>query len=91
MGVNHRHHIRPRLVDFAVDEAFQKQRPAVRIDGVAVEIEFHDVGGGDQRRRQRPRHQKAIWVGRMTRADMAEGVDHAEVGENAAAGHDILD
>ena len=27
----------------------------------------------------------------MPRADMAEGVDHAEVGEDAAAGHDILD
>ena len=32
-----------------------------------------------------------IWVGRMTRTDMAKGVDHAEIGENATAGHDILE
>ena len=91
MGVNDGHHIRPRLVDFAVNEAFEKHRPAAGIDRLAVEIEFHDVSGGDQRRRQRPRHQKMIWVGRMARADMAEGVDNAEVGENAAARHDIVD
>src|SRR5204862_8116032 len=89
MAVNDGHHVRPRFVDFAVDEAFQEHRAAAGIDRIAVEIEFHDVAGGDQRRRQRPRHQEAIWIARMARADMAEGIDHAEVGEDAAAGHDI--
>jgi hypothetical protein len=56
MGMNHRHHIRTRLVDFTVNEALQKYRPAPRIHGIAVEIELHDVVGGDQRRRQRARH-----------------------------------
>jgi len=65
------------------------ERPA-RIDRVAVEIERHDVVGGDQRRRERTRHQKMVGVAGIARADMAETVEHAELGEDAAADHDIL-
>jgi len=90
MGVNHRHYVRPRLVDFAVDEAFEKHGSAAGIDRIAVEVELHDVVGRDQRRRERPRHQKMIGVGGMPRADMTKAVEHAELGEDAAADHDIL-
>ena len=89
--MNHRHHVRPRLVNFAMNEAFQKHRSTTVAHGVAIEIELHDVGGGDQRRRERPRHEKAIGIGRMTRADVAEAVENAKVGEDAAASHDIFD
>jgi hypothetical protein len=73
-----------------VNETFEEHRAAARIDRVAVEIERHDVVGGDQRRRERARHQKMIGVVRIARADMAETVEHAELGEDAAADHDIL-
>src|ERR1700712_2521574 len=32
-----------------------------------------------------------VWIGGMTRADMAESVDHAKVGENPATHDDIFD
>ena len=89
--MNHRHHVRPRLVNFAMNEALQKHGSTTVAHGVAIEIELHDVGGGDQRRRERPRHEKAIGIGRMTRADVAEAVENAKVGEDAAASHDIFD
>src|SRR5437763_15249231 len=90
MGVNHRHDVRSRLVDFAVDEAFEKQRSAASIDGIAVEVELHDVISHDQCWRKRPRHQKMIRVGRMPRADVTKAVEHAELGEDTAANTDII-
>ena len=89
--MHHRHDVRPRLVDFGVDEALQEHRSAARIYGVAVEVEFHDVVGRHQRRRQRARHQEMIGIGGMAGADMAKTIQHAEIGENAASGHDVID
>src|SRR6516164_5727528 len=34
---------------------------------------------------------KMLWVRRIARADMAESVEHAEIRENPAADHDVLD
>jgi len=45
--VDHRHHLGPRLVERAVDEAFEIGHAALRVDGRTVEGEFHDVGGLD--------------------------------------------
>ena len=91
MGVDDRHDVRARPVDFAVNEALQEQGSPPRVHGIAVEIEFHDVVGRDQRGRKRARHQEAIGVGGMAGADMAETVENAEIGEDTAAGHDVFD
>ena len=74
-----------------MDEALEEHRAAAGIDRVAVEIELHDVVGGDERRRQRARHQEVVGIGRMPCADMAEAVDHAELRKDAAADGDILE
>ena len=51
MTVHDRHHVGAYLIDLAVDETFEIGRAAARIDRRAVQVEFHDVVRGDQRRR----------------------------------------
>ena len=84
-------HVRPRLVDLAVDEALEEHAAAALVDGIAIEIELHDVGGGDVRRRHRARHQVAVRIGRVADADMAKGVEHALIGQNAVRRDEIVD
>jgi hypothetical protein len=74
-----------------MNEALHKHGSTTVAHGVSIEIELHDVVGGDERRRERPRQEKVIGIGRMTRADVAETVENAKVGEDAAASHDIFD
>ncbi len=91
MTVHDRHDLGLRPEDLAVDEALEIGRAALRIDRVAVEVEFHDVGRRNQPRRHAARQQKALRVLVVAGADMAEPVDHALVEENAVGGDDILD
>jgi len=74
-----------------MDEAFLIDRAAAAVDGVAVEVELHDVLGHDAARRLGHRHQKAIRSCRVTRADMTETVDHALLVEDAVGGDEIVD
>jgi len=71
--------VRPRPVNFTMDEPFEVERPATRVESIAVEVELHDVGGGDQRRRDTARQQEAAAFRRVTNADVPESVDHALV------------
>ncbi len=91
VAVHDRLHLRARLVDLPVDKALQVAGAAARVDGVAVEIEFHDVGGGDQRRRHASRQQKAVRVPVVPGADMAKAVEHPLIGEDAIGGDKIAD
>ena len=83
--------VRPRLVDLAVNETLDEHAAAVLIDRIGIEVEFHDVVGGHQSRRDRAGHQVPVWVGRMTDADMAESIHHALVSEDAAGGDEVFD
>jgi hypothetical protein len=83
MAVDDRHHIWAGLENLAVDEAFQKAAAAAVLARRRVEIEFHDVVGGDERGGDGARHQETVRIIGMAHADMAEGVDDALVGENA--------
>ena len=78
-------------VDFAVDETLEIGCTAPRVDGVAVEIEFHDIAGGDQRRRHASRQQEAAWVLVVPGTDMAEAVEHTLCGEDTIGGNEIAD
>ena len=89
--VHDRHHVRPRLVERAVDEALEIGRAAARIDRVAFEREFHDVGGLDAVGRARAREQIALRIVGMARADMAEGIDDRLAGEDAVGGDELFD
>ena len=78
-----------RAIDFAVDEALEERAAAARIDAFAIEIIFHDVVGGDERRRKRARHQEPARLLRVTHGDMAEAVHNALVDEDTAGGSKV--
>ena len=61
-----------------------------RLHRLGIEREFEHVGGLDQLRRARARQQKPAGIVRMAQADMAEGVEHALVGEHAACKRDLV-
>src|SRR6266581_6715143 len=75
----------PRLVNFAVDEPFEKTGAAIRVYRIAVQIVFDDVVRRDQRGRDRARHQ--ITAGRlgMAQRNMTKAIDNP-VGRKDAAG-----
>src|SRR5262249_12937098 len=82
---------RPGPIDLRVDETLLIDRTAATIDGTAVEIEFHDVVGGDAPRRLRLGNQKMIRPRRMPHADVAVTVDDALVIEDAVGRDEVLD
>ena len=72
MVVHHGVHVRPRLVDGAVDETLQIRRAAALVDRGAVESIFDDVVALDALRRTRPRQQIMLRIVGVASADMAE-------------------
>src|SRR6516164_8468206 len=56
---------------------------ALVIDRLALGVELDQIVAFDQFRRQRARHEEALRVVGMAHADMAVGVDHVFIGENA--------
>src|SRR5262249_6548791 len=77
MAVHDRLHLGMQLLDLAVNEAFEIDRAALRVDGVAVAVKFHNVGRGHQTGRHAPRQKEMLGVLIVARADMAKAVDHA--------------
>jgi hypothetical protein len=84
------HHVGPRAKNFAVQITLNEPVAAARIDGIAVDIEFHDVVGGDHLRRKRARHQEALGMARMPHRDVARRVEHALIGQDAARRREVL-
>src|SRR5262245_61068662 len=80
MAMDDRLHVRPQLVDFAVDEPFDHAAAALWINRIGVKVVFHDVACGDQNRRERPGHQIAVWITGMTDAHVSVGIEHALLG-----------
>jgi len=91
MAMDHGVDVRPGTIDLRVDETLLINRAAATIDGVAVEIEFHDVVGGDAPGRLRLGNQETIRPRRMPHADVAVTVDDALVIEDAVGGDEVLD
>src|SRR2546430_59110 len=82
MMMAHRDHVRPRLEDLAMDDALRIEVHGRRLDGLRVEVELQDVVRLHQLGGTRAREEIAPRIVGMADADMAEGVDHAFVGEN---------
>jgi hypothetical protein len=80
----------PRLVDRTVDEPLQITRPRV-VHRRAVELELDDVGARHELRAERAREQVMIRLARMADADMAVGVDHILLRQNAVGDHQVAD
>src|SRR5438105_13705586 len=79
------------LVDLAVNKSLKIDGPARRVDCIAVAVEFHDVGGGNQARRHAARQEEMLGVFVVTHADMAETVDDALIIKDAIGGDEVLD
>src|SRR6185436_15164456 len=91
MAVHHRHHFRPRAVDLAVDVALEKALALVARQWLAVGVELHQVGGGDQRGRERARHDEMVGALVAARADVTVGIEHFVLREDAARGDQVVD
>ena len=88
VGMHHRHDVGPRLEDRGMDEALQI-RLALVADRLAHLVELDQVVALDQFRRQRARHEEALRIVGMAHADMAVGIDHVFVGENAIGDDEV--
>src|SRR5262249_17193604 len=91
MAVDHRLHVRPQLVDFAMDEPFDHAAAALWINRIGVKVVFHDVACGDQNRRERPGHQIAVWITGMTDAHVSVGIEHALLGKDTVGRNKVFD
>ena len=90
MAVDDGVHIRPHLVDFAVNEALQKQRPVFVPASAPIKIKLDHILRPRQRGRERFRHEEAVGRCGVAHRQVTEGVKHILGGADAAADGDIL-
>ena len=88
MGVNHRYHVRPRLEDRRMNETLEIGLPLVA-DRLALLIELDQIVPLDQFRRTRARQEEALRIVGVAHTDMAVGVDHVFMGEDAVGDNEI--
>jgi hypothetical protein len=74
-----------------MDEAFARLLAVIVRDRMAIEPEVDDVGNFDKGRAHRACQKEAVVVGGMPRADVAEGINDAQTGENAIGNHQVFD
>ena len=91
MGVNHRVDVRPRLVDGGMDEALEIERALVVAHRLPVEPQLDDVVALDQLGRDRAGQEKVLGIAGMADADVAVGVHHILLGEDAVGDDEVLD
>ena len=78
-----RHHVGTRLEDRGVDGDLAIEPVGRRHHRLAVEIEHENVRRLHQLRRAMARDQEMLGVLGVAQAHMAEGVEHALIGEDA--------
>ena len=91
VAVHHRGHVGTAAVDLAVDEALQIDLAPLRVHGLAVQRELHDVVGRDLARRHVAGEEEAVGDAVVADADMAEGIHHALVEQDVVGEHELLD
>jgi hypothetical protein len=55
-----------------------------------VQAELHQIVGNDQFRCARSRLEVSIWIFGAANADVAKGIDHAFIGQNAVCNHKVV-
>jgi hypothetical protein len=90
VAVHDRHHIGPRPVDLAVDEALEVGA-AVVAHRLAVGPVEHHVCRGDEWGRNGPRHEEMARLVGRAHAHVAVGIEHALHGEDAVGGDEVFD
>jgi len=78
--------VRPRLENLAMDHALRIGTHGRRNDRVGIKIVFEDVLRLHQRGRARAREEIAVRIVRIAHADMAEGIEHALIGDEPVSG-----
>src|SRR5437660_12448098 len=91
MAMYHRPHVRPQLVDFAMDEPFDHAAAVLRINRVGIEVVLHDIARRYQDRRARARHQITVGIIWMTDTHMSVGIEHALVRKDSIRRNKVLD
>ena len=81
----------PRLEDRGVDEALEVERTRLVAHRLAVEPELDDVVALDQLGRERAREEEVLRLVGMADADMAIGVDHVLLGQDAVGDDEIVE
>src|SRR5262249_22264535 len=87
----HRLEIAARLVDRRMDEALRRQLAVLAAQRRAVGAELDDVSGNHGARADRAGQKETFRIGWMPGADVAEGVDDAEIVEDAVGDHQVFD
>src|SRR5205807_6994610 len=88
---HHRHHLRPALVDLAVDKALAHRFAPPLVERPAVEVVLHQILelhalGGD-----RAREEIAVRIARRTQAHVPVGVDHAVLRQDAVSSDEVVE
>ena len=83
-------HVRPRLVNAAVDHPFAVHLALGRRHRFGIEGEFEQVRRLDQFGTARPRQEIAPRIVGMAHADVAETVEHALMGDNAISKRKLI-
>src|SRR5262249_7405213 len=78
-----------RFVDPAMNKSFEIQRATVGADRIPVQGEFHNIVALDQLRTARPCQQIVLGMLGMAHTDVAVGIYHAFVGEDAVGDHEL--
>ena len=89
--MHHGHHFGPRAIDLAVDIALDEALALVTRYGLAVRAPFDEIGGGDERRRARARHDEVLRPLVAARAHVPVRIEHLVLREDAARGDQVLD
>ena len=74
-----------------MQEALRAQRPVVVARRRAVEREFEDVAGLDERGRTIARQQEAVGIAGMAHADVSVFVEHAMMRQDPVGDDQIVD
>ena len=86
-----RHHVRPRLVDLAVDHALGILRRGIARPAGEVEVELDRSSGSTSSGARRARQDVAVGIVGMAHADVPEGVEHALVGDDAVGDRELAE
>ena len=97
VGMHDRHHVRPRFVDLAVEEALLILVRSVAPDRLAVEVVFNDVVGRHDAGRHIARDEEMTRIAPASDADMSVGIQEAQflrgqhpIGENQVVNQRLL-
>jgi hypothetical protein len=84
-------HVGARAINLAVDEAFQEDSAATRIQRFAIESERQDITRLNKTRGHATREPEPIWSALVADAHVSKPVEHAFAEKNTIRGHEIGD